>query len=76
MEKPTTSGLAEAVGISPSYASEILSGNRGRAPSRPLAIHIMRKTGWRHPMLSGLTDAQIEALEQIEPWAPTSERAA
>lgn len=66
MEKPKTSELARDAGISPSYASEVLSGQR--TPSRPLAIHILRKTGWRHSMLDGLTDAQIATLEQIEPW--------
>lgn len=58
--------LAEAAGISKSYASEILSG--ARTPSRPLAIHILRTTGWRHSMLEGLSDEQIAVLETIEPW--------
>jgi hypothetical protein len=53
-----------------SYASEILSGARNRVPSRPLAIHILRTTGWRHPLLADLTDEQIDTLEQIEPWVP------
>lgn len=51
-----------------SYASEILSG--ARTPSRPLAIHILRRTGWRHAMLDGLGDEQLALLEQIEPWRP------
>lgn len=60
--------LAERAGISKSYASEIVNGLR--RPSRPLAIHIMRCTGWRHSLLEGLTDDQIAMLETVEPWKP------
>jgi len=71
MEQPTPNALREAAGISQSYASMILSGNR--IPPRPLAIHILRKTGWRHSVLGGLTEQQIDLLEQVEPWTPRSE---
>lgn len=54
------------LGISQSYASLILNGERN--PSRPLAIHILRHTGWRHPSIAALSDEQIGTLEQIEPW--------
>lgn len=54
-------------GISRSYACEILGDKR---PSRPLAIHIFRKTGWKHSLLEGLTDEQLATLETIEPWQP------
>ena len=65
-DKPGTTELATVAGISKSYASEIL--NDQRAPSRPLAIHIYRKTGWKHSAIAELTDEQMEMLEQIEPW--------
>lgn len=68
MEKPRTTDLATGAGISKSYASEILSGER--KPSRALAIHIMRKTGWRHSLIADLSDEQIGMLEQIEPYRP------
>lgn len=72
---PRTKELADAAGISKSYASEILSGSR--APSRPLAIHIYRKTGWRHSLLDELSDEQLRVLESVEPWkSPTQEEAA
>ena len=58
--------LADKAGISKSYASEIVNGKR--PPSRPLAIHILRTTGWRTPPLAGLTDDQIATLEAIDPW--------
>lgn len=67
-EAPKPARLAEAVGISRSYASEILSGVR--RPSRPLAVHIYRKTGWRHRSLAELSDEQMTVLEGIEPWSP------
>ena len=62
-----TTELADAAGISKSYASEILS---GRTPSRPLAIHIFRKTNWRHQSISDLSEEQMTLLEEIEPWTP------
>ncbi|OGT55504.1 MAG: hypothetical protein A3E01_09355 [Gammaproteobacteria bacterium RIFCSPHIGHO2_12_FULL_63_22] len=70
-ERPTD--LALLAGISISYASEILGGTR--KPSRPLAIHIFQKTGWRHDSITDLTDEQIDLLSQIEPY-PSSEAAA
>lgn len=69
---PKTIELASAAGISKSYASEILN---GRQPNRPLAIHIFRKTGWRHPLIAGLTDEQIAVFEQVEPWTAPGEKA-
>ena len=72
MEKPRVTDLAADASISKTYASDILAGQQ--APSRPLAIHILRKTGWRHSILSGLTDAQIDLLETVEPWVPVADR--
>lgn len=68
MEQPKPSALAAKVGISKPYASMILNGVR--TPRRALAIHILRTTGWRHPLLAGLSEEQIKTLETIEPWAP------
>lgn len=62
---PAYTELADKAGISRSYANEIV---KGRQPKRPLAIHIFRATGWKHPVLSGLTDDQIAMLESVEPW--------
>jgi hypothetical protein len=74
VEAPSISKLREISGISQSYASMILTGDR--TPSRPLAIHIFRKTGWRHESLAGLTDDKIAMLEEIEPWTAKREKAA
>ncbi|WP_419808363.1 hypothetical protein [Sphingomonas sp.] len=41
-----------------------------RRPARALAIHIFRRTGWKHDSIGDLTDDQIETLETIEPWSP------
>ncbi len=68
MEKPTPTALREATGISQSYASMILGG--ARTPPRSLAIHILRRTGWRHPLITDLTDDQLAVFETVEPWAP------
>ena len=71
---PTTQELADAAGISKSYASEILAGKR-ESLGRPLAIHIYRKTGWKHPNIEDLTDEQIDFLESIERWSSPREAA-
>lgn len=73
MEKPGVKELADAVNISKSYACEILGTDNTppKNPSRSLAIHIYRKTGWRHSMLDGLTDEQLDVLEAVDPWTPT-----
>lgn len=63
-----TAELSRAAGISLSYASEIV--NRKRDPSRSLAIHILRQTGWRHEVLGDLSDEDIATLERIDPWSP------
>jgi transcriptional regulator with XRE-family HTH domain len=68
-QTPGTQELADKAGISKSYASEILSGKRPTL-GRPIAIHIFRKTGWRHESIADLSEEQMEMLEQIEPWAP------
>lgn len=73
MEKPRVTDLAAAIGISKTYASDILAGKQ--PPSRPLAIHIYRKTGWRHSLLDGLSDEQLDVLEAVDPWTPKAEAA-
>lgn len=72
-DPPKYSELAKKAGISPSYAHEIAN---GRVPQRPLAIHILRTTGWRHAILDGLSDAEIDLLEKIEPWSSPATKAA
>lgn len=73
-ETPSAKALTDAIGISPSYASMILTG--ARQPSRPLAIHIYRQTGWRHGLIADLTDEQMAVLETVEPWQPKQDAAA
>lgn len=57
----------DVAGISQPYASLILKGER--KPARPLAIHIFRRTGWKHESIADLTEEQIEFLEQLEPYS-------
>lgn len=61
-----TATLSRAAGISLSYASQIV--NNKRQPSRPLAIHILRSTGWKHAVIADLTDKEIDLLEKVDPW--------
>lgn len=74
MEKPRVKDICEAAGISKGYASDIRSGRQ--APSRPLAVHLFRTLGWRHPSIAALTEKQIAASEMLEPWVPVTERVA
>ena len=67
-DKPTISDLRAAVGISQSYASMILSGDR--QPSLPLAIRMFRETGWRHGVLAPLSETEIDVLERVTALTP------
>lgn len=71
---PRTQELADAAGISKSYASEILAGKRENL-GRPLAIHIYRMTGWRHSSIADLTEDQMRVFEQVDPWSSPREAA-
>lgn len=73
-ETPTAKQIVEATGISPSYASMILSGDR--SPPRGLAIAIFRKTDWKHHLIAEMDEADMQAFERHEPWTPPAERAA
>jgi hypothetical protein len=66
MDKPTIRQLSEATGISRTYACDILNSNQ--TPSLRAAIHIYRKTGWRHDLIADLSDLQIDTLELAHPW--------
>ena len=59
--------LAEAAGISPSHASNILSGNRGA--SAEIALAAFRAFGVRLGLLAEMTDADIAKLvaQQLTP---------
>jgi len=81
MDKPNPKDLSEAVGISRSYASMILSDESTpeqsrRTPPRPLAILIYRKTCWRHESIADLTEDQMRVFEEVEPWTPANRAAA
>lgn len=65
-DKPTISDIRGATGISNSYASMILSGQR--VPPKSLAIAILRATGWRHDTIAELSDDEIAVLERVDPW--------
>lgn len=56
--------LAEAAGISLSYSSMILTGDR--TPSRALALRIWRKTGRKFPPIAHLSDDDLAVLDRIE----------
>ena len=59
--------LAEAIGISQSYASQLLSG--ARPISAAQAIKAYRATGVRLSPIAEATEAEIEVLERFTPGA-------
>lgn len=61
----TPTVLKDALGISQSYASMILAGDR---PLKlPVAIEIFRKTGHKLGPIAKATDEEIETLERFPP---------
>lgn len=79
MAVPTPKELSEAVSISSSYSSMILSDSddpaKSRTPPRSLAILIYRKLGWKHPSIAELTEDQMRVFEEVDPWTPKREAA-
>jgi DNA-binding transcriptional regulator YdaS (Cro superfamily) len=59
--KPTR--LAEALGISLPYASQLLGGTR--PITTPLAVRIYRATGHKLGPISQATDAEIDVVERF-----------
>lgn len=67
MGKPTIRQLMDAVPISKAWASVILSEDMQAAPpSRALAVHIYRQTGWKPPVIADLSNEEIDAVEKAE----------
>lgn len=58
MELPKPKELVDVAGISPSYASMILSDepDKRRNPPLPLAGCIFRELRWKHPSVAELSD--------------------
>jgi hypothetical protein len=79
-EKPKAKDVADEAGISPPYASMILSDSddpaKSRTPPRSLAILIYRKFRWRHPSIVALTEHQMRVIEEVDPWVPPKQREA
>lgn len=64
MGKPTIRQLMDVAPIGKGWAAGILSGKV--TPSRALAVHVYRQTGWKPAVLAHLSDEQIDAVEKAE----------
>jgi transcriptional regulator with XRE-family HTH domain len=51
--------IAERAGISKSYASQMLSGQRA---SIEVILHVFTATGWKHPSLDGIDEETLRLL--------------
>ena len=71
--KPSLKDLMETVKVSKSYAAVIR--NEQPIPLN-LAAMVFLKTGWRHPLVSQLTDATVTEIAQKQPWTPPKKREA
>ena len=65
--KPSLKELMDAVPVSKSYASVI---RNGHTIPLNLAAEVYIKTGWRHPVISQLSDATVAEIAHKQPWAP------
>lgn len=63
-EHPSLAIRLRRIGVSESYASQIVNGRR--RPSLALALRIHRELGERVGLLSSCTDEQIAALARVE----------
>lgn len=71
--KPKIKDLMAAVQVSKSYAAVI---RNGQPIPLNLAAMVYQRTGWRHPVISQLSDATVHEIAEKQPWLPTKERAA
>jgi hypothetical protein len=72
MSKPTIREVAEATGMSRSYACDVLN---GKLQPRAMICDIYRKLGWKAPLIAHMTDDQIAVIEEAEKLSPTSRAA-
>lgn len=71
MDDLTPTSLSKTLGISISYASLILSGQREMP--RDMAIRLYRATGMKCGPVTGATDAEIETLANFPDRAPMAQ---
>lgn len=71
---PTLAEKLRSIGISASYASQIMTGFR--SPSLALALRIHREIGVKLGPISGASDDEIKALERVAASRQRGEKAA
>jgi hypothetical protein len=72
METPNIPTLMQAVKVSKSYAAVIRKGEQSIPLNLAAAIYC--KTGWRHRVISQLSDATVLEIAQKQPWSPPPPR--
>lgn len=70
--RPALAERLRSIGISESYASQLV--NRRRAPSLALALRIHRELGEKMGPISEATPAEIKALERLASKHDTAAR--
>lgn len=73
-DAPSYLDLAQAAGIAPSYAHQIVNGVRD--PSPTLALRIYDTTGWKAPKFAPLTREQIAVFAGLSRPTPEQTSAA
>jgi hypothetical protein len=57
----------DAVPVSKSYAAMI---RNGQPIPLNLAALVFERTGWRHPLVSQMSDNTVIEIAQKQPWTP------
>ena len=68
MRKQSINSKLISIGISPSYASEIVAGIR--PPSLKLAVRIYKELGVKYGPITGATKSQIAAIAKVLEGVP------
>lgn len=69
---PSIPALMEALRCSKSYAALI---RNGQSIPLNLAAVVFERTGWRHPLVSQLSDATVKEIAEKQPWTPPVKKA-
>jgi hypothetical protein len=62
----------DAVPVSKSYAAMI---RNGQPIPLNLAALVFERTGWRHPLVSQMSDNTVIEIAQKQPWTPKAQAA-
>lgn len=72
MKQPSLKTIMDAVDVSKSYAAVIRS---GQSIPLNLAAIVYRETGWRHPLVTGMSRPTLLEIARTQPWSSPKAKA-